>query len=67
MGVQTRRRLARALEHANFSLLSKIEPKTFSETNEDKHWIDAMEEELNQIEKNETWKKSLIKLRRIKM
>jgi hypothetical protein len=55
MGVQTRRRLASAPEYANFSLLSKIEPKNFTEANEDKHWIDAMEEELNQIEKNETW------------
>jgi hypothetical protein len=55
MGVQTRRRLASAPEHANFSFLSKIEPKNFTEASEDKHWIDAMEEELNQIEKNETW------------
>jgi hypothetical protein len=36
-------------------LLSKIEPKNFTEASKDKHWIDAMEEELNQIEKNETW------------
>jgi hypothetical protein len=36
-------------------LLSKIEPKNFTEASEDKHWIDAMEEELNQIEKNKTW------------
>jgi hypothetical protein len=55
MRVQTRRRLASAPEHANFSFLSKIEPKNFIEASEDKHWIDAMEEELNQIEKNETW------------
>jgi hypothetical protein len=36
-------------------LLSKIEPKNFTEASEDMHWIDAMEEELNKIEKNETW------------
>jgi hypothetical protein len=55
MGVQTRRRLDSAPEYENFSLLSKIEPKNFTEASEDKHWIDVMEEELNQIEKNETW------------
>ena len=54
MGVQTRRRLASALEYENFSLLSKIEPTNFIKSSEYKHWIDAMEEELNQIEKNET-------------
>ena len=47
-GVQTRRRL-------NFSLLSKLNPKNFVQTNEDKHWVNAMKEELNQLEKNETW------------
>ena len=32
-----------------------IEPKNFNEANEDKNWIIAMNEELDQIEKNETW------------
>jgi hypothetical protein len=41
--VQNRRILASALEYANFSLLSKIEPKNCIESSEDKHWIDAME------------------------
>jgi hypothetical protein len=36
-------------------LLSKIEPKNFAQASEDKHWVNAMKEELNQIEKNETW------------
>jgi hypothetical protein len=36
-------------------LLSKIEPKNFTQASEDKHWVNSMEEELNQIEKNETW------------
>jgi hypothetical protein len=36
-------------------LLSKIEPKNFAQASEDKHWINAMKEELNHIEKNETW------------
>jgi hypothetical protein len=47
--VQTRRRLVNALEHANFSLLSKVEPNNFTKANEYKNWIDVMEEELNQI------------------
>jgi hypothetical protein len=53
--VHTRIRLESAPEHANFSLLFKIETKNFIEANGDKHWIDSINEELNQIEKNETW------------
>jgi hypothetical protein len=40
----------------NFSLLSKIEPNNFTQASEDKHLVNTMEEELNQIEKNETCK-----------
>ena len=32
-----------------------IEPKNFEEANEDEDWIKAMNEELDQIEKNNTW------------
>ena len=32
-----------------------IEPKNFDEVSEDKDWIVAMNEELDQIEKNNTW------------
>jgi hypothetical protein len=39
----------------NFSLLSKIEPKNFAQSNEDNYWVIVVKEELNQIEKNETW------------
>jgi hypothetical protein len=42
-------------EQVNLSLLSKIEPKCFAEASNDQHWVNAMEEELNQIEKNQTW------------
>ena len=38
-----------------FYFLSKIEPKNFAQASEDKNWVNAMKEELNQIEKNETW------------
>ena len=37
------------------SLLSIVEPRNFEESKRDEHWIKAMEEELSQIEKNETW------------
>ena len=35
-------------------MLSQIEPKKFEEANKDKSWVKAMNEELNQIEKNNT-------------
>jgi hypothetical protein len=41
----------------NFYFLSKIDPKNFAQVSEDKHWVNAVKEELNQIEKNETWKR----------
>jgi hypothetical protein len=52
---QTRRKLASSSEQVNLSLLSKIEPKCFAEASNDQHWVNSMEEELNQIEKNQTW------------
>jgi hypothetical protein len=39
----------------NLYLLSKVEPKCFAKSRNDQHWVNYMEEELNQIEKNETW------------
>jgi hypothetical protein len=35
--------------------LSIVKPSNFEEARNDEHLIKAMEEELNQIEKNETW------------
>ena len=32
-----------------------MEPKNFIESSEDKDWIKAMNEDLDQIEKNNTW------------
>ena len=32
-----------------------IEPKNFEESSEDEYWIRAMNEEIDQIEKNNTW------------
>ena len=33
-------------------MLSQIEPKKFEEASKDKSWVNAMNEELDQIEKN---------------
>ena len=35
--------------------MSRTEPRTFVEASIDEQWVKAMEEELDQIEKNETW------------
>ena len=37
------------------ALLSLIETENFSQVSKDPYWIKAMEEEMSQIEKNETW------------
>ena len=36
-------------------MLSIVQPGSFEEARNDEHWIKAMEEELYQIENNETW------------
>lgn len=46
-------RLEGKLEKAR--LLSTIEPKTVKEALKDDDWLNAMNEELDQIEKNNTW------------
>jgi hypothetical protein len=51
-GVETRRKLTFDSEQA---MLSMIEPKSFKEASKSKNWIKAMNEELDQIEKNQTW------------
>jgi hypothetical protein len=54
--IETRRfKQACTPEQRHLSLLFIIEQSIFEEANNDEHWIKAMEEELNQIEKNETW------------
>jgi hypothetical protein len=42
-------------EQQHLALLSTVEPSSFEEANKDEHWIKAMDEELDQIEKNDTW------------
>ena len=36
-------------------LISEIEPKSIDEACKDDHWIQEMNEELDQIVKNDTW------------
>src|SRR3984885_12829257 len=52
-GIQTRRTLAEASSY--LALLSSVEPKNVAEACKDEHWVKAMDEELEQIEKNNTW------------
>ena len=50
-GVKSRRKLIDEQE----ALVSIIEPKTFKESCKSEDWVSAMNEELDQIEKNQTW------------
>jgi hypothetical protein len=51
-GVHTRRQL---LYQTEITLLSHIEPNSIKEACKDENWVNAMNEELDQIEKNQTW------------
>jgi hypothetical protein len=53
-GVETRRRTC-SLEKTHLTLTYMIEPTYFEETNKNEFWNKAMDEELDQIEKNDTW------------
>ncbi|KAH9704455.1 Integrase catalytic domain-containing protein [Citrus sinensis] len=52
-GVTTRSSLRNTCEHAAF--IFQIEPKSFANAENDESWIMAMEEELNQFERNNVW------------
>jgi hypothetical protein len=52
--VETRRKI-HSPEQTHLALLSTIEPNYFEEANKDEFWNKAMDEELDQIEKNDTW------------
>jgi hypothetical protein len=53
-GVETRKRIC-SPEQTHLALLSTIEPNCFEEASKDEFWNKAMDEELDQIEKNGTW------------
>ena len=52
-GVQTRRTISEASSY--LALLSSTEPQNVKEACKDECWVKAMDEELEQIEKNNTW------------
>eukprot|EP00253_Pinus_taeda_P027100 PITA_27100 len=53
VGVQTRRTISEASSY--LALLSSIEPQNVREACKDECWVKGMEEELEKIEKNNTW------------
>jgi hypothetical protein len=52
--VETRRRIC-LLEQMHLTLSSTIEPNSFEKASKDEFWNKAMDEELDQIENNDTW------------
>ncbi|KAJ1700593.1 hypothetical protein LUZ63_000372 [Rhynchospora breviuscula] len=52
-GVRTRSGLNQMIGYCAF--VSQLEPKSFKEANIDPNWIVAMQEELNQFERNQVW------------
>ncbi|KAH9704489.1 hypothetical protein KPL70_011489 [Citrus sinensis] len=52
-GITTRSSLRNTCEHNAF--ISQIEPKSFEDEENDESWIMAMQEELNQFERNNVW------------
>ncbi|XP_059650629.1 uncharacterized protein LOC132296441, partial [Cornus florida] len=42
-------------EYSHFTMLSSIEPKSYSEAQKSEDWVVAMKEKLEQIHKNDTW------------
>ena len=52
-GVKTKRALRKTCEYIAY--ISQIEPKSFKETEHDESWINAMQEELGQFERNKVW------------
>jgi hypothetical protein len=54
-GVQTRRKLIKNTEQSHVAFLSMMNLQNFEEASKEEDWIRAMNEELDQIEKNNTW------------
>ena len=52
-GVRTRRQIANLISFTCY--ISQIEPKKVDEALNDEFWVLAMQEELNQFERNEVW------------
>jgi FtsZ-interacting cell division protein YlmF len=54
-GVQTKRNLIKNTEQSHIAFISMLEPKNFNEASKDEYWVKEMNDELDQIEKNNTW------------
>ena len=52
--IQTRTKLINSYSQAHIAMLSMIEEKYFSQASQYKHWLKAMNEELDQIKKYQT-------------
>ncbi|KAK0595647.1 hypothetical protein LWI29_008688 [Acer saccharum] len=52
-GVRTRNQIANQISYACYT--SQIEPKNINEAIVDEYWVGAMQDELNQFERNEVW------------
>lgn len=55
LGIHTIRQLKSTLGYVKYDLMSKIDSKKFVEFYEDKHRVNVMEEEFDEIKKNHTW------------
>jgi hypothetical protein len=54
-GVQTGRKIIKNTEQSHLDFISMLEPKNFNEARKDDHWVKEMNDELDQIEKSNTW------------
>jgi hypothetical protein len=54
-GVKTMRKIIKNTEQSHIAFISMLEPKKFNEASKDDLWVRAMNDELDQIEKNNTW------------
>ena len=63
-GVETRREI-HSPKKMHLAPSSMIQPTYFEEASKDKFWNKAMDEELDQIDKNDTWE--LVQDQRIRM
>jgi hypothetical protein len=49
------RRIIKDIEQSHIAFISMVEPENFNEASEDENWLKSMNEELDQIEKHNTW------------
>jgi hypothetical protein len=54
-GVQTTRKIIKNTKQSHIAFISMLEPKNFNQASKGDHWVKAMNDELDQIEKKNTW------------